>query len=131
MKKNKPKDQTVTASYTKPSFFKSLYWRFYMWQLSLRLALSELKQKELRAKYCRHGYHKLRSESLTTNAYGKGSKTLRWLKCAHCNYLFFVSKRDREKYLKYKQEASTRLQEQFSALLTYPSKIKLKHQLSR
>ena len=89
------------------------------------------KHALMRAKYCRKGYHKL-----TSSYIGQGSRDkkgimrtiyIRFLKCAHCNYMFFANKKSKDKYVKMKQEEKARLQTAFSALVKYSSSAKSKH----
>jgi len=106
---------------------------FKITMLKCRFSLlkSDLYHKAMRKKFCRHGYHKL-----TTCAEGHGKQDkkrrmrmswFRYLKCAHCNFIFFASKADKKRYQKMKAEDESRLKTAVSAMMERFSSAKSKH----
>ena len=76
----------------------------------------ERRHKHYRRKFCRHGFHKIRSRSIGWGGSNMRMRYVRYLDCVHCNYLFFAKKSDKEYYLnKHKKD-----REMFSALLRNP-----------
>jgi hypothetical protein len=66
----------------------------------------DAREKKLRMRYCRHGYHKLTRAVLTHHpASGKEIK-IEYLNCAHCNWRFFANIKEKEKYMKVKKKES-------------------------
>lgn len=97
---------TVTDDTANKSLWKKITFKFWWWKLQLYCAYLETKNKHARRKYCRKGYHKLHTSSLELWAPPSRSVYIRYLKCAHCNYLFFASRKDKEKYLAIKNRES-------------------------
>ena len=102
-------------------------WKFYMWKIRLSLWDIDRKSKRARKKYCRYGYHKLTSNRVGYGGTGQRMKHIRFLKCAHCNYLFFAKRSDKERYLKFQKRYDSRLKDSFSAMLKHSSSAKPKH----
>ena len=102
-------------------------WKLFMWKTNLYLTRLETIDKYMRKHHCRYGYHKLRNGSIGFGGTGQRMKHIRYLKCQHCNYLFFAKKADKERYIKYHEEDKTRLKTAVSALLKHSSSAKLKH----
>jgi len=104
-------------------FLKNISWNFYVWRLQVLLNRVERQNKSARKRYCRKGYHKLRSGSVYWKQGKKRKITVNYLKCAHCNYLFFANKKDKERY----EKINSRLKIDFSALFKNSSGAKSKH----
>ena len=72
---------------------------FLLWKARIHLFGIEMFDKYMRKKYCHKGFHKLYHGSI-----GQGnSKRMTWvhyLKCRHCNYIFFASENDKKRYLR-------------------------------
>lgn len=70
------------------------------------------KEKRMRKLHCRYGRHKVRNHTYSWDGSDyKRKLTIRAIKCDYCNYMFFASKKDREKY----QEQEKKSTERFSA----------------
>jgi len=122
----KLKNSTSCTS-SKNGFFEGLKWNFFMWKMRLLNVILDRQNKKARKKYCRYGYHKLTSNSVGYGGAGQRMKHIRFLKCRHCNYLFFAKKTDKDRYLKYKERYDTRLKSSFSAMLEHSSSAKPKY----
>jgi len=74
---------------------------FFMLRLKYLLFKHELVDKCMRRKYCHKGFHKLTAGYLATSGTETKFKWKRvyYLKCLYCNYLFFASKSNKQKYL--------------------------------
>jgi hypothetical protein len=92
--------------------FKNLGIRLWMWKMEMFCRSLERKNKKARRKYCRKGYHKIISQSITWKEGHKRSVTIRYLKCLHCNYYFFATVSQKELFLKKEGKAK----DAFSAL---------------
>lgn len=86
----------------------------------------EQTHKFYRMKYCHKGYHKLRKESIAIQRDGK-HYGVEYIKCLHCNYMFFATMRDKNKYLKIQELTK----ERFSALYENLSGTKTEELLKR
>ena len=127
LKMTQAKTQTKTTYASKMGFFERLGWKFYLWKLQLYCAKLDRQTKKARKKYCRYGYHKLRSCGISFGGTGQRMKHIRFLKCLHCNYKFFAKKSDKERYMKHKKLYDDRLKNSFSAMLKHSSSAKPKH----
>lgn len=98
------------------NIIKELKWKLFMWKIRLWGYSSEQKDKHYRKKFCRHGFHKIRSGSIGWGGSDMRMRYVRYLNCVHCNYLFFAKKSDKEYY----QKKNKQDKEIFSALLSKP-----------
>ena len=77
--------------------------RFMMWKLEVRVIINTWL-------HCRRGYHKITPDGLKITKSGAGYKrakvvlNLKWSRCLNCQILFFLTKEDKEKYVKYYDE---------------------------
>ena len=101
---------------------KEIKWKCFMVKLRLGLMKEEVIHKYMRKNYCRYGVHHIRNSSISYGGTGQRMKHIRFLKCLHCNYMFFAKKTDKERYLKYGQKTK----ENNSALFEHLSSGKLK-----
>lgn len=53
-----------------------------------------------RKKYCNKGFHKLVSHKTGLKEPKKRWKYVEFLKCRHCNYMFFTTLKQKQKYLR-------------------------------
>jgi len=83
------------------SIIEDIKWKLYMWKLRLTLAKMDLVQAHYRRKYCKYGYHKLRKGNIGRGGTNQRMKYVHFLKCVHCDYIFFAKKSDKERYLKF------------------------------
>jgi len=81
------------------SLYENIKFKLFIWKLQLNLRLSWNKDKYARKRLCRKGYHKLRVGSVSWGHFNKRMTTVRYLKCMHCEYIFFTSKREKAKYM--------------------------------
>ncbi len=109
------------------NIFKELKWKLFMWKTNLHLTRLDTIDKYMRKHHCRYGYHKIKSDYIGFGEMGKRMTHIRFLKCQHCNYLFFAKKADKERYEKHTEENKTRLKTAVSALLKHSSSVKSKH----
>ena len=71
-----------------------------MWKARIYLFGIELFHKHMRRKYCHKGFHKTYTSYVGYGGSGQRMKYIRFLKCKHCNYIFFASANDKKRYLK-------------------------------
>ena len=109
------------------SLIEDIKWKLFLWKIRLPLAKYNFIDKYARRKYCRYGYHKLGSSYVGYGGTGQRMKHIRFLKCTHCNYMFFAKKADKERFLKYEKKRFGMTREAFSAMLKHSSSAKLKH----
>lgn len=76
--------------------------KIYLYLLFRKIALIEKKKLKIRKKYCAFGWHKLRIYQWSIKESGKRIKKVTFLKCYFCEYVFFASKKDKDKYLQMK-----------------------------
>lgn len=105
------------------NFLTRLGWKLYMFKLEIYLMRLNAEHKLARRKYCRKGFHKLIKQSYGIKKPGKNWVYIHYLKCLHCNYLFFTTKAQKEKYL----ELVGKDKDSFSAFLNSLSSLKTKH----
>jgi len=60
----------------------------------------ELVDKVMRKKYCHKGFHRIYPGSIGWGGTNQRMKYIHYLKCRHCNYIFFASPNDKKRYLK-------------------------------
>jgi len=106
-----------------PNLLSRIGWKLYMWKLELYLSKLKTEHYLARKKYCRKGFHKLIKQSYGIKKSGKNWVYIHYLKCLHCNYLFFTTKAQKEKYL----ELVGKDKDSFSAFLNSLSSLKTKH----
>ena len=109
--------------FKKQNFFQRIGWAFYMWKLNRDMKIMEKEHYRCRKKDCRRGCHKVISQTVGHKSGNKPWVHVRYIKCIHCNYLFFARKVDKENYLKYQGKDK----ESFSAFLKSVSNLKAKH----
>ena len=109
------------------NIFKEIKWKLFMWKTNLHLTKLNTIDKYMRKHHCRYGYHKIKSGYIGFGGTGQRMKHIRFLRCQHCNYLFFAKKTDKKRYEKHTNENDTRLKTAVSALLKHSSSAELKH----
>ena len=95
-------------------------WLSLQWLLKtsgIRLWWMYEKDKIARRKYCNKGYHKIHSSTVIYKHGDKRAQKFQFIKCRHCNYMFFPTKAQKERYINY--EKKTR--EQFFAGINFLS----------
>jgi len=100
-----------------------MFRRFWMWRLELYCWWVERRWKHKRRKYCRKGFHKLTTCSTTWKEHERAI-TVRYLKCAYCNFYFFANKSQKDMFLKKEGKAK---EGYFSDFLKSLSSAKQKH----
>lgn len=105
---------------------KELKWKLFMLKTNLYLTKLDTVNKYMRKNHCRYGYHKLKTGNISFGGTGQRMKHIRYLQCAHCKYLFFAKKSDKERYTKHQDKEKTRLKTAVSALLKHSSSAKSK-----
>lgn len=106
----------------KQGIIEQIKWKLYLWKLGLFCNKLEMHHKAMRRKYCRKGFHKLSTSYYGSKKSGKKWVHIHFLKCIHCNYMFFTTKKQKELYLK---EHGTD-KDSFSAFLKSLSSLKAK-----
>jgi len=107
----------------KQNWFQRLGWKLYLLKLESTLKIMEREHNKCRKNDCRRGCHKVISQTCSHKEGDKPWIHIRYIKCIHCNYLFFAKKSDKEKFLKYQGKDK----EGFSAFLKAVSSLKAKH----
>ena len=102
---------------------KEIKWKWFMLKVRFGLYKAEAIDKYMRRNYCRFGIHNIRSSYVGYGGSNQRMKHIRFLKCKHCNYLFFAKKSDKKRYEDYEQ----RTKGNASALFENLSSDKLKH----
>ena len=83
---------------------KEINWKLFMFKIKLRILKIDVINKYMRKNYCKFGIHHLTNGYVSYSGTGQRMKHIRFLKCEHCNYLFFAKKSDKERYLKHEQQ---------------------------
>jgi hypothetical protein len=91
------------------SFFLHTSWKWMLWRIRFANKKSEVIRAHFRRKYCRYGLHKLTTGMVSHGGTGQRMKTVRFLRCAFCNYLFFAKKGDKARYDAYQHQAKLQL----------------------
>jgi len=107
----------------KSSLFSKLSWKIYMFKLHLELSKLEREHFKARKKYCRKGFHKLISQKYSSKKGNEKWNHCHYLKCVHCNYMFFATLKQKELYLK----LNGKDKDSFSAFFNVASSLKAKH----
>jgi len=82
--------------------FENIKWTLELWRLRLFCRKVDLWHAHFRRKYCRNGYHKLMQGYVGHGGTGQRMKYVYFLRCVHCNYIFFAKKEDKKRYLDFK-----------------------------
>ena len=73
-------------------------------KIKLLLFKHETVRKWMRKKYCSKGFHNIYTGCLSHGHSGLDNKMhtkkVHYIRCRFCNYMFFASPRDKQKYLK-------------------------------
>jgi hypothetical protein len=77
--------------------FGDLKLKWAIFKAEISIAIHDARNLNARMKYCRRGYHKLRNGMIQFGNIN-GTKTVRFLRCEHCRYVFFTSKYALKKY---------------------------------
>ena len=101
----------------------SIKWKLWFRKRQLPLVKYDIRDKFLRRKYCHNGYHRLTSGYVGYSGYDKSKRMvyIRFLKCMHCNYMFFAKKSDKNKYMKFEDNRYGTTKDSVSALLKHSS----------
>jgi len=84
------------------TWWENFKWKCWFYKLMFQSWLWSVDDKTARRQYCRKGYHKLRSgREGHQGPKDKRMKWVRFLKCQHCNYLFFASESHKKRWLKF------------------------------
>lgn len=86
-------------------FLVNTSWKWMWWKIRFANKKSEIISAHFRRKYCRYGLHKLTTGLVSHGGTGQRMKTVRFLKCTFCNYLFFAKKGDKKRYDAYQHQA--------------------------
>lgn len=102
------------------------YWyeRFFSWlsiqwllkTSGIRLWWMYKKDAIARRKYCNKGYHKIKNYHTYSKIGNQKAVSFHFIKCVHCNYMFFPTKNLKEKYLKHEKETKERFSAVFNSL---------------
>ena len=101
---------------------KEIKWRLFMFKIRLGLLKLETINKYMRKNYCKFGIHNITNGYVGYGGTGQRMKHIRYLKCKHCNYLFFAKKTDKERYLKHEQQTKGNASALFENLSSGKSK---------
>jgi len=82
---------------------KEIKWKWTILKARLYLMKVEAFHKYMRKNYCRYGIHNIRGGYVAYGGTGQRMKHIRFLRCKHCNYLFFAKKSDKKRYDDYEQ----------------------------
>ena len=108
--------------FKKLNWFQRLGQKLYILKLEATLRVMEKEHNKCRKEDCRRGCHKIISQTVSWKKGKERTVTIRYIKCIHCNYLFFAKKSDKDKFLKYQGKDK----ESFSAFLKALSGLKTK-----
>jgi len=103
--------------------WEEIKWQWTIFKTKMYLQKIERHDKYMRRRYCHKGLHKITS---CKYSYKEGSKRwvhLHFLKCKHCNYMFFTTKKQKELYTQKEGVGK----ERFSDFLKALSSSKVKH----
>jgi len=106
-----------------PGFFRRISMKWHILKLEATLRVMEKEHNKCRKEDCRRGCHKIISQTVSWKKGKERTVTIRYIKCIHCNYLFFAKKSDKDKFMKYQGKDK----ESFSAFLKAISSLKTKH----
>ena len=70
-----------------------------LWKIKVKLLGIELAHKWARNRYCHKGFHRIYHSYLGQGSNGR-MKYVHYIRCRHCNYIFFASINDKKRYLK-------------------------------
>ena len=101
--------------------------RFDLWKGEMYLNRLERGIKKIRKKYCHKGFHKLIQQTVTRRENRTRTTQFRFLKCVYCNFMFFASEKEKERYLKKEKPAK----DTFSAFFKTLSHSKQVHSKER
>lgn len=109
------------------SLYEDIKFKLYILKLELGLKLTNNKRKFARKHLCRTGYHKLRVGSVR---WGNPKKmtSVRFLRCEHCEYIFFTSEREKTKYTKKKKEENAKTNAFFESIMLLPKEHRKEYQ---
>jgi len=89
---------------------KATWWDKFKFKMFLRkmqwiLHWHDVRDKQIRKKYCRHGYHKMSRGYLEFSEFKNTKRVehVEFLKCHHCNWKFFAHLKDKQKYQRMKK----------------------------
>lgn len=86
----------------KMSYFKILQSKIFLWRIKLHCwwieTRHEAKNKRMRKKYCHKGFHKIKTGYLHVSN-NKNKTHVAYIFCPYCNYRFFVTEDEKEKYV--------------------------------
>jgi len=86
----------------------------------MNLHLGWNSDKFARKHLCRKGYHKLRASFVSWGCTSSRMTTVRYLRCDHCEYIFFTSKREKTKYMNMKKRDKAMSHKMFESMLKLP-----------
>ena len=107
--------------------FKKTIRAIEMWNMTRLIRAYDRKNAKLRKKYCHKGYHKLHMNRVSHSGGNiKRTVNITYLACEHCNYRFFATMKDKERYMEHFHTFKNLAKEDFSALLKSFSSAPLK-----
>lgn len=89
--------------------------RLFMYQIRYWYWKLRTKDRILKWLYCRRGWHKLKSNYLRVEHSKRTGQGMRceidshWVECIYCNMLFFDSREERDKYVRYQKIRQDRI----------------------
>jgi len=105
------------------NFFQRVRAKWDLLKLEATLKIMEKDHFKARKEHCRIGCHKIITQKVGWKHGNKPWVYVRFLKCIHCNYLFFARTIDRDNYMKYQGKDK----DSFSAFLKVLSNLKTEH----
>lgn len=78
--------------------FKALDSKWRMLKLDWLISSYERQDARARKKYCRTGHHKVKPAYESIKRGKERTISVRYLKCVHCNYIFFSKMSDKKNY---------------------------------
>jgi len=85
--------------------------KLFISSIRARLWWYEWRDKQYRRRYCRKGFHRIRSLFYSCQKNNEKEKKVNFLRCHYCNYIFFANKEAKEMYMELKGNSDKRMQD--------------------